>query len=93
MDVADDRMAHIAAHTLNGLSDDSGAKMAHMERLRHIGPAVVHDHRLRMLRRLQPQLLPGPHPVHIIGQEAVPDLQIDKAGHYCGNFLKDLAVL
>ena len=93
MNIADHLMAHKTAHALNGFTDDSGTEMAHVQGLCHIGSAVVHDHSLRMLRRLHSQLLSSPHPIHIIGQKAASDLQVNEARHNSGNLLEDLAVL
>ena len=74
MDISDHRMAHEPAHALNGFSDYRRPQMSHMQRLGHVGSAVIHDHCLRLRHLVHPVLLSGLHLVHISGQETGADL-------------------
>ena len=69
MHVADHVVAQEIAQALDALADHGRAQMAHVQRLGHIGPTVVHDDGLRLFRLLQAQLLTSGHPLHVVRQE------------------------
>ena len=66
MHVADDMVSHIPLDAFDGLADDGGANVAHMQGFCHVGPAVVDDHGFRGCFRLEAELLSPGHLVYII---------------------------
>ena len=83
VDVPQHLVSHEPADTLNALPDDGGAEMSHMERLGHIGSAVVDEDRLGCAALLHSQLSVLPHLIQIACYIFIVQFDIDEAGlHY-----------
>ena len=75
-------VAQETAHTLYALPDNSRPQMTHMERLCHVGPAVIHDNSLRLLRCFQSQLICPGHGTRILCQKLLGQFQVDETRHH-----------
>ena len=80
MDVAGHLVPEERAHALQGLADDGAAEMSHVEGLRHVGAAVVHNDLLRGFLS-DPVFLLARHLTHCFRQGLRRDLQVDEPGH------------
>ena len=80
MDVAGHLVSEERAHALQGLADDGAAEMSHVEGLRHVGAAVVHNDLLRGFLP-DPVFLPARHLTNCFRQGLRRDLQVDEPGH------------
>ena len=92
VNVSDDVLAVIARDALYSFADDGAAEVSHMERLGHIGSAVVQDDRCGLFRELQSELLFLPHLCEVGSQKLLPDPEIQKAGLYGFHGRKDRGV-
>ena len=82
MNVTDDLVAHIALHPADGLADDRRAQMPHMQRLGHVGPAIVHHNRARRLLLGHAQVFVRAHLLEPGAEILRRQAQVDKAGRH-----------
>ena len=82
MDVSNDLVAEEAVNALDALSDDGRAQMSHMERLGHIGAAIVEHNGLGRSLRLHAEGRRGGHTRHIVPQNRRAHRQVEEAGLY-----------
>ena len=85
VDVADDAVSEVTGDALDALADDGGAEMAHVQRLCHVGPAVVHHNGLGLRLRLQAEAGSLGHLRHIVPKISGVQRQIQKAGFHSLN--------
>ena len=81
MHIADGVVAQVLIEPLQTLADDGGAQVADVQRLGHIGAAVVHHNGLARTGHGNAEFFRGAHLFQIALQEAAGELQIDKARH------------
>ena len=55
VDIPQNLMAHFSCDPFDTLPDNGRAEMPYMERLCHIGSAVIHQDHLRIFHRIKPQ--------------------------------------
>ena len=82
VDVSNDLVAEEAVNALDALSDDGRAQMSHMERLGHIGAAIVEHNGLGRSLRLHAEGRRGGHTRHIVPQNRRTHRQVEEAGLY-----------
>ena len=93
MHIADHRMAHITPYPLDTLADDGRTQMSHMQRLCHIGTAIVDHDGLGMCRRLQTKLLAGAHFIQIIADKSLLHFQVQESRCHCIHLRKHVLCL
>ncbi len=88
MHIAYALISRITADSLDALSDDGRTQMSHMERFRHICPAVVNHNFLRFIGRFQPELRLFPHLFYLFQEKGSGDFQVQETGSHRGGLLK-----
>ena len=87
MNIAHHMISQEISHPTNAFSNNCRTKMSHMQRLCHIGSAVIHNNGFSMTNFIQPQLRSLSHTFHILCQIQGIDTKIDKSRHYCIDIL------
>ena len=82
MYVTDHIVAQVTAHTLYALTDHGRTQVADMQRLCHVGSAVVHDDGLSMALFLHAKLFFLCHAVHEISQVSGIQADVNEARHH-----------
>ena len=81
MDVTDGLIAHKGMKPLQSLTDDSRTQVTNVQRLGDVCSAVVHHNGLSLAHFGNTEVGGGAHLLQIALEEAVRQLQVDKAGH------------
>ena len=68
MNIAHHMISQEISHPTNAFSNNCRTKMSHMQRLCHIGSAVIHNNGFSMTNFIQPQLRSLSHTFHILCQ-------------------------
>ena len=93
MDIAGHLVTHETAQTLYTFADDGRAEMSHMQRLRHVGSAVVDDDGLRVCGLLAAQTLVVSHTLQVLLHIRRCQLQVQEARIYRIDLGKQLLLL
>ena len=82
MDVADHLVPCETSQALHALTDDGRTEMSHMQRLRHVGSAVINDDGFRIRGLLTAQTLVVGHALQVFLHIGWRQLQVQKARIY-----------
>ena len=82
MNVADHLMSQETSHPLNALADHSRTEMAHVQRLCHIGSAVIHNDRERRFCLFTAAVVSLSHVIHVGCQISGFQFYINETRHH-----------
>ena len=86
MNVTDHLMPQETSHPLDTLANDGGTEMSHMQRLCHVGSAVIYDDRERRFRLFTAALVFFSHVVHVGRQISGLQFYINETRHHRVHF-------
>ena len=92
MDISDNFIPRKTGDSLNAFPDDGRTQMPHMQGLRHIRSAIIHDDGLFFSGHFHSEFFTGFHLLQISAQKIVRQLQVQESGSHRFHLGKNFAV-